>query len=184
MIDILHYENGLTCTVFDEPFEEYYEVILSAQEDDHRLSQNYHKNILKDMEFMCLWKSVDGRRAMYGLQRDNGLPRNVARGFSRYYTPKDERSYSQDLESPFYRPIFLFYKEHPEYHTRIGVDTLFFTREVRGTRKDIMIQRMSRLAGFTRHPEPRYYKNTLQHFYVSGNSNFILTLSLSEGDTK
>ena len=184
MIDVLEYENGLTCTVFDEPFDEYYDVILSAQEDDHRLSTNYHKDILKDMEFMCLWKSIDGRRAMYGLQRDNSLPRNVARVFSRYYTPKDERSYSQDLESPFYRPIFLFYKERPEYHTRIGVDTLFFTREVRGTRNDIMIQRMSRLAGFVRHPDPRYYKNTLQNFYVSGNSNFILTFPLSEGDTK
>lgn len=182
MIDIIKYaENEATCTVFDEPIQEYYDIILDAQNDKHRLSSNYRNDILKDMEFMCLFKSViDGRlrRALFGLQRDPNLPTNVARVFSRFYITQESRSNKHNIKE--ITKMLSFYTDYPEYHKRLGIDTLFFTREVHGNIQDVLLTRIAESIGYKKIEEPRYYRKTLQHFYVLGNdNNFVTALPFS-----
>lgn len=176
MIDIIKYENEATCTVFDEPIQEYYDIILDAQTDKHRLSRNYKNNIIKEMDFMCLFKSTtDGkeRRALFGLQRDPNLPPNVARVFSRFYITQESRSNKHNIKE--ITKMLSFYTDHPEYHKRLGVDTLFFTREVHGNTQDVLLTRIAESIGYKKIEEPRYYRKTLQHFYVLGNDNSFVT---------
>jgi len=177
MIDVLEYENGLTCTVFDEPINEYYDLLLDIPEDKHRLKSNYTKDIIHRMDFMCLW-AQDDRRIMYGTHRDKLLPRNIARVFSRFYTKPTQRE-NITYESTYLKTVLSFYNNHPEYYQRLGIDTLFFTREVFGNRKDIMLTRLLHGTNFVRLDTPRYYKNTLQHFYVFGNTNFVTAFPFS-----
>ena len=177
MIDVIDYGNGLSCTVFDEPFEEYYNIILDAVSDKHRLANNYKANILQDMEFMCLWKLGD-KSIMYGLQRDDKLPSNIARAFARFYQPVTARD-GQARPGPGIRTVMSFYNDHPQYHERLGIDTLFFTREVVGNKKDTIITSIVQKNGFKKVEEPRYYRKTPQHFYVLGNTNFVTAFPLA-----
>lgn len=183
MIDVIEYEDGLTCTVFNEPFEDYYKIILDSNLDNHRLAKNYQRDILKEMEFMCLWKN-DEKVLMYGLQRGDNLPSNVARVFSRFYIPESNRD-TRALNHKQLKHVMSFYNDHPQYHTNLGIDTLFFTREVHGNKQDVLITKLVEKNGYKKLEEPRYYRKTLQHFYVLGNTNFVTAFPLSlVGPTK
>jgi len=178
MIDIIDYSNNLSCTVFDEPFQDYYDIILNATAfDTHRLTNNYKTNVLEDMEFMCLWKLGD-KRMLYGLQHHESLPSNVARVFSRFYLPTNGRDIIARSKDEM-QCVMSFYNDHPQYHQRLGYDTLFFTREVVGNKKDIVVTKLAERSGFKKIEEPRYYRKTLQNFYVLGNTNFVTAFPLS-----
>lgn len=177
MHDVIDYGNGLTCTVFDQPFKDYYELILDANLDNHRLAKNYKTDILQDMEFMCLWKMGD-KSFMYGLQRDRNLPSNIARAFVRFYLPPSARD-GRATPNVEIQHISAFYNDHPKYHQRLGIDTLFFTREVKGNRKDFFISSTVERNGFKKVDEPRLYRKTPQYFYVLGNSSFVTAFPLA-----
>ena len=177
MIEFINYDNGLSCTVFDEPFDEYYNIMLDATSDNHRLISNYKTNIIKDMEFMCLWK-LGNKSIMYGLQRDQSLPHNVARVFSRFYQPVDGRDSSATPRVEL-QTVLSFYNNHPKFHERLGIDTLFFTREVIGNKKDRFITSIVEKNGFIKLEESRVYRNTPQHFYVLGDTSFVTALPLA-----
>lgn len=165
------------CIVFDEPISEYHEIMLIAASDQHRLSPNYRKDILKENDFMTIWTHHDRPVLIYGLQKDPDLQPNIARCFNRYYIVPQMRSFKAKYDVDYQ---LSFYMNHPEYHEALGVDTLFFTRNVEnGTRQEIFLQRYMKKYGFKKIDPPRVYNGCLQTFFVWGNTNFVTELPLS-----
>lgn len=176
MLETIVYNENLKVVVFDEPVEEYYEIMLEAAADDHRLSKNYRKDILASMEFMCVWILNESPLLIYGLQRDKDLPQNVARAFSRFFIVKDARSHLAKMNRPYVEKALNFFNEHPQFHENLGIDTLFFTRNVHGKNQERFFTRTLQKYGFNLLEEIKLYKGEHQRFFVSGDRTFVTML--------
>lgn len=175
MIEKIIYNDNLHVLVFDEPIPEYYELVLKAASDTHRLSKNYRNDILKENVFMTLWILNDKPACMYGLQKDPDLPSNTARVFNRFYISSDLRSniaYKTDFENS----ISGFYSSYQRFHKSYNIDTLFFTRNLVGNKKEIFLERFMKKFNFKKIKTPKVYKNTAQYFFVNGSTDFLKSL--------
>lgn len=172
MIEKIIYTDDLHLIVFDEPITEYYELALKAAADTHRLSKNYREHILKDMEFMTVWVYNNKPAILYGTQRNNELPNNIARAFSRYFIDPDLRS-NNARHTTLNTNSLNFYYNHPEFHTSKNIDTLFFTRNAKGKSKDRFLAKHFNKVGFNRIETPKIYKHTPQYFFINGDTNFL-----------
>lgn len=176
MIEKIIYNDNLHVIVFDEPIPEYYEIVLKAASDNHKLSKNYKTNILKNMEFMCVWILNEAPLLIYGLQRDKDLPQNVARAFSRFFIVKDARSNLAKMNQPYVQKALNFFNEQPQFHENLGIDTLFFTRNVHGKNQERFFTRTLQKYGFNLLEEIKLYKGEHQRFFVSGDRTFVTML--------
>jgi hypothetical protein len=184
MIDSIKYDNDFTMLVFDEFIPEYEEVMLLAASDNNLLVSNYKKNLLHQHLFMNVLMINDIPSVMFGLFQDSSMPKNVARCYNRYFTVPSKRLKIQTHTKSIIRKgidvVTNFYNDHPSYHTSLGIDSLFFTRNVKGLRKDLFISSVTNHA-FTQLQFPYLYKNTPQYFFVYGSSNWYTGLPLLSG---
>lgn len=176
MLETIKYSDNLEVIVFNEPIPEYYDIMLEAASDDHRLSKNYGKDILSKMEFMCIWMLNKQPLLIYGLQKDKDLPSNVARAFSRFFIVKNARSYLAGFNRPHVERALNFFNEHPRFHENLGIDTLFFTRNVHGKNQEKFFTRTLQKYGFDLINEIKLYKGEHQRFFVSGDRTFVTML--------
>ena len=172
MIEKIIYNDNLHVIVFDEPIPEYYELVLKAAGDQHKLSRNYRTHILKDMEFMTIWVYNNQPAILYGIQRDDKLAINIARVFSRYFIDPGLRS-NKAQHTTLNTNSLDFYYNHPEFHVDRNIDTLFFTRNVNGKSKDRFLVNHFSNIGFSRIETPKMYKHVPQYFFVNGDTKFL-----------
>lgn len=188
MISNIKYQGSNGCidaVVFDEPFDDYYNLLFTAATDKtNKLQDNYRQDIIKDPNtlFGYLIYSFEGNPAlMYFVQREDFLPLNVARCFVKYYVCPDwqrtdarttvqvwKEVYTKD-EGQHNRELHLF-KDYPNLLEDRGITTTFFTRN-EGTR-DRFLERIVKPAGFVKLPSVYMYRHVPQHLYVMGDPSF------------
>lgn len=190
MIERIDYVGSLGSThalIFNEPFDDYYSLLLEAATTDNKLQDNYKNNILKNKNTLfgyILYHNEDPG-LMYFVEKDPSLPDNVARCFVRFFIAKKyqqtvatstagfwKQIYSKE-EGLHCRELFLF-KDRPDILKTFGIDTVFFTRN-EGTR-DKWLARQVKPAGFKQLEEPRKYRGVYQNFYVCGDDSFVNSL--------
>lgn len=158
--------------VFDEPIQEYYDLALLAASTDGPLAKNYRKPIHYEKEFMTLITIEKEPAIMFGTERDNMLPNNVARGFVRtFVNPKFRVQYS-NLNS--YRNTYNgFYNLFPQYHQNLGINTIFITRNFKSfKRREKVLEEKLNALDWIKYPEPVMYNNCLQWVFVFGDPSF------------
>ncbi len=186
MIDLIKYgkDYNYKMKIFDEPHDDYYSIMLKAASGNHELTPNYRKNLINDHLFMCMLYYKNIPCALFGLYQDKDLPKNVARCFHRYYTIPEWRvkheftnkSKKGLKKSTNWNPCLSFYNDYPEYHTDRGIDTLFFTRNVKGRASEKYLTLQMKPYQFKKLEYPLMYKDTLQWFWVQGDSSFTTLL--------
>lgn len=181
MIDLINYDDDFDIIIFNEPIPEYYKIMLVAASDNHnKLSMNYKKNHLDDHLFMCVLTHKKEPVAIFGLYQDSIFPSSVARCFNRYYVIPEWRTKHALINKGLIKTgrniMFSFYNDYPHYHTTYGIDTLFFTRNVSGSSSEKFLTKKMKTFQFEKLEHPLNYKNTLQWFWVQGDSSFITLL--------
>lgn len=179
MLDKIQFHDNMHATVFDKPTDEYRELMLLAASDDHYLSKNYQKDIIKEMHFMVALYQDNIPLVLWGCQPVNGLPNNIARAYARFYYAPAARSTNLPVRGPAETFFIRFFVDYPQYHESLGIDTLFFTRNLKGKRRDRWIEDNFEEVGFKKLPEPRMYKGVPQYFFVQGKSNFVTEFPLA-----
>ena len=177
MIDKIQYDNGYSAVVFDEPFKDYYTIMLDAVADtSHRRSGAYNRDILKDCLFCVMFYYEDEPYHLFGMDQEPWM-KNVARGFYRGWKKTDARDIiGRELYSN--RRLMNFYRENPQYHKKYGIDTVFVTRSYHEEKSENAFEGFLNMmqTKFVRVPGVYLYKNTPQMIYVDGDDSFIKNL--------
>lgn len=180
MIDLITYNEDFKIKIFDEPYGDYYSIMLKAASDDHRLAPNYKTNLIHNHLFMCILYYKNIPSVLFGLYQDKELPKNVARCFNRYYTIPEWRTKHAITDKGLIRTgrnlCLSFYNDYSQYHISHGIDTLFFTRNVNGSSSEKFLTKKMETLQFKKLEHPLNYKNTLQWFWVQGDSSFTTRL--------
>jgi len=160
--------------VFDKPFKEYYQLALIAATSLDRLANNYRRPPHQGKEFMTLVTANGQPVFMFGTEKDPGLPSNIARGFVRTFMDPNIRAVDLGTGIGSYTEFFkYFYNLYPLYHERLGIDTIFITRNYRiSTRQERGLERYFKPMNFIKYPEPLVYNGVPQWFFVNGDSTF------------
>lgn len=193
MIEKIEYNGSLGNThalLFDEPFDDYFSIMLEAATSKNKLQNNYKTNILKDKNtvFGYLLYDLENKPGLlYFVQRDPTLPSTVARCFAKFYVAQNHQNnvitsttnfwkniYTKE-EGQYSRELFLF-KDRPEILQRYNLDTVFFTRNEGHNER--YLQRALRPAGFSKLDNLFLYRKVYQHFFVFGDQSFTNNLEM------
>ena len=171
MVTTIRYSDRIKALVFDEPIQEYYDILLLARTDkQNKLRYNYSFDTLSRCYFMTLFCVDDFPAHIWGLE--NLGNQQVARAYFRTYTnQKHHHEISMNL-------TFNFYKDNPQFHQQY-VDTLFFTRNIekKKTQVDSLLSRFG-ASYWKKYPTPLFYNNVLQTFYIWGDETRVTELPL------
>lgn len=175
----------IKAVVFDQPFDDYYDILLQAATDpSNKLRNNYREDYLsRDTTLFgyILYDWDDKPSLMYFVEREPSLPSNIARCFTRYYVAPNWKTDNALVSSEIWKIIYTkeegqhnrdayLFKDHPHILTEYGLDTVFFTRNEKHREK--FIQRVVRPAGFHKLDGLIEYRGVYQHFFVSGDPSF------------
>ena len=166
MIDSIKYSDDISLIIFDEPIREYYDIMLKAATDRKSpLKDNYKSNTLSCCYFMSILTYKGEPHCIYGLEKTPW--EKAARAFFRLYIPPLVFRYN-GIDGSI---IFNTYHNHPEYHQKYGIETLFFTRET--YLKPFRANKYNFKDNWIKQEKPYMYNHVPQWVWVLGSNRFL-----------
>lgn len=187
MIEKIEYNGSLGSTyalLFDEPFDDYFSIMLEAATVKNKLQDNYKSNILKDKNTLfgyLLYDLQDKPCLIYFVQKDPAFSNSIARCFTKFYVAQSHQRSVITSTTNFWKNIYtkkeghyshelFIFKDRPDILERYNLNTVFFTRNE--GRNERYLQRALAPAGFTKLDGLFLYRKVYQHFFVLGDPSF------------
>jgi hypothetical protein len=147
--------NGTGYIIFNEPYDDYYDMILHAATCNHRLAKNYRANLLDRMEYMAIYYRNHEPEIMFGTEN---YMDNLYRGFSRYYHKPKIHKINYDN----YTHVLDFYKDDN--------NIIFVTKNTEGKPMKAYTNAMAK-HGFKKLNGIRVYKDTPQYIFINDHTS-------------
>ena len=180
MIDKIQYSDELSALVFDEPIDEYRQMmLLAASDNSHDLHKNYKGNMIQDTFFCVLVYYNDMPVEIFGLEKSE-LCTRAARGYYRAYKPKEIREQSICIHLDYSKFIMQFYDTYSHYHKEHGIDTIYVTRNYKPQNRFFSKYLNKAGASYYDYAGTYLYRKTLQDFYVWGRKEILSNLPVHQ----